>query len=69
VVKGSKLDSTRKLYRSKNRWLAGVCGGIGEYLNLDPIIIRVIWVIFSLFYGIGVLAYILAWLLIPMNPN
>jgi phage shock protein C len=69
MVKGSKLDSTRKLYRSKNRWLAGVCGGIGEYLNLDPIIIRVIWVIFSLFYGIGVLAYILAWLLIPMNPN
>ncbi|MGD0805125.1 MAG: PspC domain-containing protein [Candidatus Bathyarchaeia archaeon] len=63
------MDSTRKLYRSKNRWLAGVCGGIGEYLNLDPIIIRVIWVIFSLFYGIGVLAYILAWLLIPMNPN
>ena len=64
-----ELDSPKKLYRSKNRWLAGVCGGIAEYLNLDPIIIRVLWVIFSLLYGVGVLAYIVAWLLIPKNPN
>jgi phage shock protein PspC (stress-responsive transcriptional regulator) len=64
-----ELDSPKKLYRSKNKWLAGVCGGIAEYLNLDPIIIRVLWVIFSLLYGVGVLAYIVAWLLIPKNPN
>ena len=64
-----ELDSPKKLYRSKNKWLTGVCGGIAEYLNLDPIIIRVLWVIFSLLYGVGVLAYIVAWLLIPKNPN
>jgi len=63
------LDSPKKLYRSKNKWLAGVCGGIAEYLNMDPTIIRVMWVILSLIYGIGVLSYIIAWILIPKNPN
>jgi phage shock protein PspC (stress-responsive transcriptional regulator) len=63
------MDSPRKLYRSKKKWLAGVCGGVAEYLNLDPTIIRVLWVILSLIYGIGILAYIVAWILIPKNPN
>ena len=56
----------KRLYRSKkNRVLAGVCGGIGEYLNVDPVIIRLIWVIFMLAYGAGILAYLIAWLIIP----
>jgi len=63
------LENPKKLYRSKNKWLAGVCGGIAEYFNLDPIIIRVIWLVLALAYGAGVLAYIIAWLLIPKNPN
>jgi phage shock protein C len=63
------LENPKKLYRSKNKWLAGVCGGIAEYFNLDPIIIRVIWLVLSLAYGAGILAYIIAWLLIPKNPN
>jgi phage shock protein C len=58
-----------KLYRSKeNRMLFGVCSGIGKYYNTDPTIIRIIWVIFSLMYGVGVLAYIVAALIIPEEP-
>ncbi len=55
-----------KLYRSeKNRILGGVCGGLGLYLDIDPNILRILWVLFSLFYGIGILAYIVAWLILP----
>ncbi len=63
------MEPPKKLYRSrKGKILAGVCGGLAEYLNLDPTIIRLAWVIFSLAYGVGVLVYIIAWLLIPNNP-
>jgi phage shock protein C len=56
----------KKLYRSKkNRNLAGVCGGVGEFLNVDPTIIRILWILFSLAYGTGILAYIICWLIIP----
>jgi phage shock protein C len=59
----------KKLYRSaKNRILGGVCGGIGEFLNVDPTIIRLIWILFS-FNGVGLIFYLLAWLIIPRNPN
>lgn len=59
----------KKLYRSKsNRKLVGVCGGIAEYFSVDPTLIRVIWVIFSLCGGSGLLAYIICALLIPENP-
>ena len=62
------MESPKKLYRSKKKILAGVCGGIAEYLNMDPTIIRVIWVVLSLAYGVGILAYIVCWLLIPRQP-
>jgi len=63
------MEPPKKLYRSrKGKILAGVCGGLAEYFNLDPTIIRLAWVIFSLAYGVGVLVYIIAWLLIPNNP-
>lgn len=59
-------SKTKKLYRSeKNKVIAGVCGGIGEYLNIDPVIVRIIWVFLTLAYGAGILAYILAWIIIP----
>jgi phage shock protein C len=63
------METPKKLFRSrKSRLLAGVCGGVAEYLNLDPTIIRLVWVLFSLLFGFGVLAYIVAWILIPSNP-
>ncbi|MGM9946941.1 PspC domain-containing protein [Floccifex sp.] len=56
----------RKLYKSsQNRMLAGVCGGIGEYFNIDPTLIRLAWIVFILAGGSGILAYILAAIVIP----
>jgi phage shock protein C len=49
--------------------LAGVCGGIAEYFELDPTIIRVLFVLLSVFAGGGILAYIILWLLIPQEPE
>jgi phage shock protein PspC (stress-responsive transcriptional regulator) len=60
----------RRLYRSGNdRILGGVCGGIGDYLGVDPVIIRILWVLFALVYGVGILGYIIAWIIIPRNPE
>jgi len=57
----------KRLYRSNNRIIAGVCGGLGRYLKVDPTIIRFLWVLVTLFTGIfiGVIAYIAAWIIIP----
>ncbi|MGB4659090.1 MAG: PspC domain-containing protein [Mobilitalea sp.] len=55
----------KKLYRSrKNTMICGVCGGVAEYLNIDPTIVRLLWVIVA-FSGVGVLAYIIAAIIIP----
>lgn len=62
----SKLKEPKRLYLSNNnRILAGVCGGIAEYFNIDPVIVRLIWVILIFAYGTGILAYLAAWLIIP----
>lgn len=56
----------KRLYRSKtNRVIAGVCGGIGEYFNIDPTIVRLLWIMFVFLGGSGILAYIIAWIIIP----
>ena len=56
----------KKLLRSKtNKKLAGVCGGLGEYLGMDPTVIRLIWVILCVCAGVGLLAYLIAALVIP----
>ncbi|MDD3406960.1 MAG: PspC domain-containing protein [Methanomicrobium sp.] len=55
-----------KLYRSKDdRVIAGVCGGLGKALDTDPNILRILWVLLSLFYFVGVILYILAWAFLP----
>jgi phage shock protein C len=56
-----------RLYRSKKeRMLGGVCGGLGEYLDIDPTVIRLVWVVVTaLSMGIGIVAYLLAWIIIP----
>lgn len=59
----------KRLYRSEDdRILAGVCSGIGDYFQIDPVLIRVIWVIAGLMWGGGILTYLLAWILIPKKP-
>ena len=61
---------TKRLYRSgRDRILGGVCGGLGEYFDVDPVLVRLAWVLFSLIYGAGILVYIIAWIIIPRNPS
>lgn len=60
----------KRLYRSrKNKILAGVCGGIGDYLNIDPVIVRLIWVATFFAGGAGLLLYIVAMIIIPVQPS
>ena len=55
-----------KLYRSRNnRVLLGVCGGFGEYFDIDPVIVRLLLVVFALMGGEGIIAYISAAIVIP----
>jgi len=59
----------RKLYRSiDDRKIAGICGGLGEYFDIDPTIVRLLWVSMVLAAGTGILAYILAWFIVPNEP-
>lgn len=54
---------------TQNKKIVGVCGGIGEYLNIDATIIRILWIIGTLLsFGTGLLAYVICWILIP-NPD
>lgn len=75
----------KRLYRStKNKVLCGLCGGVGEYFNIDPVIIRLIWMVlllirsgrhlmYSVFglsaFGVSLILYILAAVIIPKNPG
>ena len=60
----------KKLYRSTtNKKIAGVCGGLAEYLSIDATIIRLIWALFVLFAGTGILAYIVCALILPIKPD
>ena len=60
----------KKLYRSTDeKKIAGIAGGIAEYFDTDPTIIRLIWVLLGLSFGGGIIAYLLAWLIIPEKPR
>ena len=59
----------KKLYKSNtNKVIDGVCGGIGEYFNIDPTLVRLAWVVFCALGGSGLLAYIIMALIIPRQP-
>jgi phage shock protein C len=60
----------KKLYRSEgNRVLAGVAGGLGKYFGVDPTLIRLIFVLITIFGGSGILAYIILWIIIPSESD
>ena len=60
----------KRLYKSnENKMLDGVCGGIAEYFNVDPTLIRLAWVVFCALGGSGIIAYIIAAIIIPRNPQ
>ena len=59
----------KRLYRSKNdRVLGGVCAGLGNYFNIDPVLARVLWAVSFFAFGVGFLAYLIAWIIIPEEP-
>ncbi len=61
---------SKRLYKSnKNKMIDGVCGGIAEYFGIDPTLVRLAWVLFCAMGGSGFVAYILAAIIIPSNPE
>jgi len=59
----------KRLYRSRNeRMIGGVCGGIAEYVGLDPTIVRALWVAVSLLAGFGIILYLILWVIVPQEP-
>ena len=60
----------KRLYRSRNDyWMGGVCGGIAEYFNIDATLVRLGLIIFGALGGSGLVAYIIAWCVIPEAPK
>ena len=60
----------KKLYRSStDKKLAGVCGGVAKYLNMDPTVIRLLWILVSLFAFAGVVAYVICAFVMPEEPT
>jgi phage shock protein C len=65
--KQDKMNN-KKLYRSMaDKKLCGVCGGLGEYFEVDPTLIRLLWVIFTFMGGAGLLAYIICAIIVPQQ--
>ena len=63
------MSEIRKLYRSQtNRMLGGVCGGLAEYFNLDPTLVRVLFVALTVLGGAGPLIYLVMWIIVPNQP-
>jgi phage shock protein PspC (stress-responsive transcriptional regulator) len=60
---------TKRLYRSRTqRMIGGVCGGLANYLNADPTLIRLLMVLFALAGGPGLIAYLILWIVVPLEP-
>ncbi len=59
----------KKLYKSHNKMIDGVCAGIAEYFAVDPTLIRLAWVLFSMVGGSGLIAYIVCAIIIPRKPT
>ena len=58
----------KRLHRSRTeKMIAGVCGGLAEYLDVDPTLVRVVWVFVSLLAGVGVLLYLIMWVVMPLD--
>lgn len=60
----------KRLYRSNNeKIIAGVCGGIADHFEIDPIWVRLVFVLLTLLNGVGLILYLVLWILVPKNPN
>jgi phage shock protein C len=67
---GAQADRPKRLYRSRtDRVLGGVCGGLGRYFGIDPVIVRLLAIVLTLAGGAGVVAYLVALLLVPQEDG
>ncbi len=57
----------KKLTRSKNQMIAGVCAGIAEYFDFDPTLVRAAYAVSIFFFGVGILLYLILWIIMPMS--
>jgi phage shock protein C len=65
-----KKDETRRLFKSRrDRILDGVCGGVAEYLDVPPAVVRIAWLLLLFVNGLGVVLYIASMILVPVNPE
>jgi phage shock protein C len=63
------MENTKRLYRSRtSRQLGGVCGGLGEYFNIDPTLVRLAFVVLMLWGGAALPLYVVMWIIIPEAP-
>jgi Putative stress-responsive transcriptional regulator len=61
---------SKRLYRSRqNKQLGGVCGGLAEYFDLDPSLVRIAAVLLFFMAGTGFLAYLVAWFIVPLDTD
>ena len=64
------MNTVRRLYRSRtDRKIAGICGGLANYFDIDPVIVRLAWVLLFFLGGSGIFLYIIAWIVIPLEPR
>lgn len=63
--------TTKKMYLSKDKKLSGVCGGMGEYFDVDPTVMRLAWILFTVLTGFvpGIVAYVVAAIVIPTKSG
>ena len=63
------MDPSRKLYRSRtNKQVAGVCGGLAAYFNVDVTLMRVLFILLGLLGATGIILYIAMWIIVPQEP-
>lgn len=64
------MNNSKRLYRShKHRMIAGLCGGVAEYFDIDPTLVRVGLVIVSFLPGPSIIFYLIAWAIVPEEPT
>jgi phage shock protein C len=66
----SERSTPKRLVRvRKDKKIAGVCTGFGAYLNADPVLIRLVWIALALAGGSGILLYLIAWIIMPLEEG
>ena len=68
-MNGSATEQRRLRRSSRDKTVAGICGGFGEYFNVDPTLVRVLWILAVLLGGTGLLLYVILWIVMPLDGD